>query len=78
VGKTKRYHAPLRCAWDILYAELAGTMSHKVILQIAIKAVNDTTKLDRLVLTLLVFRAYPRMTTDSLLSPLIVKRSKAI
>jgi hypothetical protein len=78
VSKTERYHAPLRRAWDILYAELASTMSHEAILQIAVKAVNDTTGPDRLVLTLLVFRAYPRMTTDSPLSPSMVKRSEAI
>jgi hypothetical protein len=36
------------------------------------------TRPDRLVPTLLVFRAYPRMTTDSPPSPSIVKRSEAI
>jgi hypothetical protein len=53
-------------------------MSDKAILQIAVKAVNDTAGPDGLVLTLLVFRAYPRMTTDSPPSPSMVKRSEAI
>jgi hypothetical protein len=53
-------------------------MSNKAILQIAVKAVNDTARPNRLVLTLLVFRAYLQITTESLLSLLIVKRSKAI
>jgi hypothetical protein len=69
VGKTERYHAPLRRAWDILYAELSDTTSNEV---------NNTAGPNRLVPTLLVFRAYPRITAESLLSPLIIKRSKAI
>ena len=42
------------------------------------KAVNDTASLDGLVPTLLVFGAYPRMTTESPPSLSIVKRSEAI
>jgi hypothetical protein len=53
-------------------------MSDKAILQIAVKAVNDTARLNRLVLTLLVFRAYPRMITELPPSLSIVKRSEAI
>ncbi|KAF1936672.1 hypothetical protein EJ02DRAFT_427316, partial [Clathrospora elynae] len=78
VGKTKRYHAPLRRAWDILHAELTATMPDKAILQMAVKAVNDTAGPDGLVPTLLVFGAYPRMTTESPPSPSMVKRSEAI
>ena len=44
----------------------------------AVKAVNDTAGPDGLVPTLLVFGAYPRMTTESPLSLSIVKRSEAI
>jgi hypothetical protein len=80
IGKTERYHAPLRRAWDILsgYSELASTMSDGAILQMAVKAVNDTAGPDGLVPTLLVFGAYPRMTMESPPSPSMVKRSKAI
>ena len=53
-------------------------MSDDAILQMAVKAVNDTAGPNRLVPTLLVFRAYPRMTAESPLSPLMVKRSEAI
>jgi hypothetical protein len=53
-------------------------MSDKAILQIAVKAVNDTARPDRLVPTLLVFGAYLHMTTESPLSLSIVKRSEAI
>jgi hypothetical protein len=78
VGKTERYHAPLRRAWEILHTELSDEMSDEAILQMAVKAVNDTAGPDGLVPTLLVFGAYPRMTTESPPSPSMVKRSEAI
>lgn len=78
VGKIERYHAPLRRAWEILHAELSSSTSDEAILQMAVKSVNDTAGPDGLVPTLLAFGAYPRMTTESLPSPSIVKRSEAI
>jgi hypothetical protein len=72
VGKTERYHAPLRRAWEILHTELSDAMSDEAILQMAVKAVNDTAGPDGLVPTLLVFGAYPRMTAESPPSPSIV------
>ena len=53
-------------------------MSDEAILQIAVKAANDTAGPNRLVPTLLVFRAYLRITTESPLALLMVKRSEAI
>ncbi|KAF1934675.1 hypothetical protein EJ02DRAFT_429126 [Clathrospora elynae] len=53
-------------------------MPDKAIFQMAVKAVNDTAGPEGLVPTLLVFGAYPRMTPESLPSPSMVKRSKAI
>jgi hypothetical protein len=53
-------------------------MSDESILQMAVKAVNNTAGPDRLVLTLLVFRAYLRMTTESPPSLSMIKRSEAI
>jgi hypothetical protein len=44
----------------------------------AVKAINDIVGPNRLVLTLLVFGAYPRITSADPPAPLIVKRSKAI
>jgi hypothetical protein len=44
----------------------------------AVKAVNNTIGLNRLVPTLLVFRAYPRITEQDPLSPIIIKRAKVI
>jgi hypothetical protein len=44
----------------------------------AIKAINNTASLNSLVLTLLVFKAYPRITSANPPTPSIIKRSKAI
>ena len=48
----------LYCVYKIISSELKG-VSKKLTLQMAIKAVNDFTSLDRLILILLVFGAYP-------------------
>jgi hypothetical protein len=44
----------------------------------AVKAVNDLAGPNGIIPTLLVFRAYPRLTKDSPLSPSLTKRAKAI
>ena len=44
----------------------------------AIKAINDSAGLDRIVPTLLVFRVYPRITKIDTLSPSITKRAEVI
>jgi hypothetical protein len=49
-----------------------------VILQITVKAINDSAGLDGIVLTLLVFGVYPRLTKDSPLSPSITERAEVI
>ena len=58
VRKVKQYYTLLRRVYKIISLELEGT-SKKLILQIAIKAVNDSAGPDRLIPTLLVFGAYP-------------------
>ena len=77
VGKVERYHAPLRRTYQILGIELPNTPK-ELILQMAIKAVNDSAGPDGIMPTLLVFGAYPRMTKDSPPSPSITERAKAI
>jgi len=79
VGLVERYHAPLRYAYEILREELKGEQIDKeMVLQMAIKAVNDSAGPDGIVLTLLVFGAYPRMTEMDPLSPSVIRRAKAI
>jgi hypothetical protein len=44
----------------------------------AIKAVNDTARIDGLVLTLLVFRTYPRISRDDPLTRSTTEQARAI
>ncbi|KAJ5904893.1 uncharacterized protein N7473_001809 [Penicillium subrubescens] len=79
VGKVERYHAPLRRAYEILREELKNeNIDREMILQMAVKAVNDSAGPDGIVPTLLVFGAYPRMTEMDPPSPSVVKRAEAI
>ena len=58
--------------------KLYSTSTKDLVLQIAVKAVNDTASLNRLVPTLLVFSAYSRMTKLDPLAPSITARAIAI
>jgi hypothetical protein len=53
-------------------------MSKQFVLQIAIKAVNNTAGPDGLVSTLLVFGTYPRITTTDTPSLTVTEHGKAI
>ena len=44
----------------------------------AVKAINNSVRLDRIVSTFLVFRAYPQITKIDTLSLSITKRAKVI
>lgn len=78
VGKVERAHPPLRRSYDILKAELGDHTGDETLLQMAIKALNDTAGPNGLVPTLLVFGAYPRINQDSPPSPDIVRRAEAV
>jgi hypothetical protein len=79
VGLIERYHAPLRRAYKILKEELKDEHSDKeMIFQMAVKAVNNSAGPDGIVLTLLVFGSYPRMTEMDPPPPTRVKRAEAI
>jgi len=58
VGKVERYHTPLYRVYKIISLELEGA-SEELILQIAVKAINNSAGPNRLIPTLLVFGAYP-------------------
>jgi hypothetical protein len=47
-------------------------------LQIVIKTINDSAGLDNIIPILLVFGAYPRITNNSLLLFITIKRAKTI
>jgi hypothetical protein len=79
IGKIERYHSLLRQVYKIIYNELRDTKtSTEVNLQIAVKTINDSAGPDGIIPILLVFGAYPRMTNNSVLSPITTKRAKAI
>jgi len=58
VKKVEQYYMPLYRAYEIISSELKG-VSEKLILQMAVKAVNNSTGPNGLIPTLLVFGAYP-------------------
>jgi len=58
IGKVEQYYTPLRRVYKIISLELEDA-SKELTLQIAIKAVNNSTSLDGLIPILLVFGAYP-------------------
>ena len=61
----------LHCVYEIISLKLKGA-SKELTLQIAIKAVNNSASLDRLVPILLVFSAYSWITNNSLPSLSII------
>jgi hypothetical protein len=60
IGIVKRYHGPIWRAYFIITAEIQG-INKDMALQMAFKAINDITRPDGLVLTLLIYGALPRM-----------------
>ena len=58
IGKVERYYALLCRVYKIISLELEDA-SKELTLQMAVKAINNSTSPDRLVPTLLVFSAYP-------------------
>jgi hypothetical protein len=60
VGQVERYYTPLRRAYEIIQDELKNEQIDKeMMLQMAVKAINDSAGPDGIVPTLLVFGAYP-------------------
>ncbi|POS82418.1 hypothetical protein EPUL_005471, partial [Erysiphe pulchra] len=83
MGIVERYHMPLRRAYEVIREELSSEKSmtqqkRPLILKMAIKAINDTAGHDRIVPTLLVFGAFPRIVKGDAPTPDIMKRAKAI
>jgi hypothetical protein len=79
VRLVEQYYALLRRVYKIIKKELKNKhINKKMILQIVVKAVNNSARPDRIVLILLVFGLYPRITKIDPLSLIIAKRAKAI
>src|SRR6266536_6053241 len=79
VGLVERAHLILQRAYQVISEELQGIgITKELTLQMAVKSVNDTAGPDSLVLTLLVFSAYLRMTKLDLLALLITARTTVV
>jgi hypothetical protein len=68
IDKIERYHQPLRRAYEIIRNELHDKASSEIVLQMAVKAVNNLAGPDGIVPTLLIFGAYSKMAENSILS----------
>ena len=58
IKKVEWYYMPLYRVYKIISLKLKG-VSKELTLQMAVKAVNNSASLDRLILILLVFNTYP-------------------
>jgi hypothetical protein len=78
IGKIERYYGPLKRAFEVISANLGNAITLNYMLQIAVKAVNDTAGPDRLVPILLVFGTYPRLLPSLPPSPSLTVRANAV
>ena len=72
VGIVERYHGPLRRIYHIIIAELLD-ISKDIALQMAFKAINDSTGPNGFIFTLLVFRAYLYIVESDIPNFIVVK-----
>jgi hypothetical protein len=68
----------LKRAFEIITANLGISLAPEYVLQMAVKAVNDTAGHDGLVPTLLMFGTYPRLSPSSPPLPSLIIRANAV
>ncbi|KAI0994902.1 hypothetical protein K3495_g13278 [Podosphaera aphanis] len=81
MGLVEQYHKPLRRAYEIIKEEIGASDTEEqrgIILQMDVKAINDTAGYDGIVPTLLVFGAFPRISNMDPPAPSITKRAAAL
>ena len=78
IGKIERYHGLIRRPFYCIRDGLPPDVSKEIILQMVVKAVNDTARPNGLVPTLLVFGTCPRISKNSPPTPTIQQRGDAI
>jgi len=71
IGMVKHYHGPLQHIYHITTSEILG-INKDMTLQMVFKAINDSTRLNSLIFTLLVFRAYHQMTESNAFLVIII------
>jgi hypothetical protein len=77
VKMVEYYYGPLRHIYHIIIAELLD-INKDIALQMAFKAINDSTGLNSLIPTLLVFRAYLYIIKSNTPNPIVVKQAAAL
>ncbi len=68
----KRYHVKLRRAYQVIFENLESTINKKIILQMIVKAINNTIDFDQLMLILLIFKTYSCMHVMNLSTSSII------
>jgi hypothetical protein len=77
INMIERYHDSLREVYAIIIAKISNIDSNST-LQMTFKALNDFAELNELILTLLVFETYLRMTEMNAFSSTIIQRFVAM
>ena len=72
ISKIERYYQSLRRAYEIIRNKLYDKVNSEIVLQMTVKAVNDSAEPDGIVPILLIFGVYPRMAEDSILSFFVI------
>jgi hypothetical protein len=77
ISIVKRYHGLIRRVYQIIVSEILE-LNKDIALQMAFKAINNSAGPDGLVLTLLVFEAYPKIVELDASSPTVAQKATAI
>ena len=77
LGMVEHYHGPLRRVYSIITTKIPSIKTESA-LKMFFKAINDSLGSNELVLTLLVFGAYPRITESDISAPSITQRAMAM
>jgi hypothetical protein len=78
IGKIEKYYAFVKRVFEIITTDLSNIITLEHVLQMAVKAVNDTAGPNGLVPILLVFGIFPRISHESPLLPSIAARGEAM
>jgi hypothetical protein len=79
ISKVEKYYTPLWRLYKILRDKLKEeNLNKELILQMAVKAINNTARPNGLVPTLLVFSVYLRLSSFNTLTLLIIIQAEAI
>jgi hypothetical protein len=77
IGMVKRYYSPLCCIYCIITIELLD-IGKDIALQIAFKAINNSTSFNSFIFTLLVFRAYLRIIKSNTPNLTVIQQAAAL